>query len=63
MTHTLLTRREAAARARISLRSLDSQLQGASGPPVIRLGGRVLIREADFNDWINGLVSHPHSAT
>src|SRR5689334_10753545 len=48
MQNHLLTKREAASRARISERTLERHIAAQSGPALTRIGRRVLIREADF---------------
>ncbi len=49
----LITRKEAAERAAISLRHLERLISGSEGPAVIRLGvRRVAISESDFANWI-----------
>ena len=48
----LLTRIEAAKRARVCLRTLDNILERRNGPKVTRIGGRVLIPEASLNEWL-----------
>lgn len=50
--HVLLNKREAAARARISERTLDRILAAGDGPVVTRIAGRVLIREDYLDAWI-----------
>lgn len=52
MTHTLLTKREAAACARVSERTFERVLAGDTGPAITRIGGRVLIRKDHLNAWI-----------
>jgi uncharacterized membrane protein len=53
MHHLLLTKREAASRARISERTLERILANGSGPAVTRIAGRVLIREDYLTAWID----------
>ncbi len=49
----LITRKEAAARAAISLRHLERLIACGEGPAVVRLGARrVAISETDFAAWI-----------
>lgn len=52
--HAVLTRREAATRARISLRLLDKLIAAGTGPTVTRIAGRVLIREQHLAEWLDG---------
>ena len=54
MSHTLLTKREAAARLRVSERTLDRALASGTGPTVTRIGSRVMIREDHLDAWIEG---------
>jgi excisionase family DNA binding protein len=50
----LITRKQAAERAAISLRHLERLIAVGEGPAVIRLGGRrVGIAEADLAAWLN----------
>lgn len=49
----LITRKQAAERAAISLRHLERLIACGEGPAVIRLGvRRVAISETDFANWI-----------
>ena len=48
----LLTRPEAAALARIAVRTLDSLLAAGAGPTPTRIGRRLLIAERDFETWL-----------
>jgi excisionase family DNA binding protein len=48
----LLTKREAAARLRVSERTLHRWLIDGEGPIVTRLGCRVMIREDHLAHWI-----------
>jgi hypothetical protein len=52
---TLLSRREAAARARISVRTLDANIAAGHGPCPTRIGRRLLVSETDLNAWLTGL--------
>jgi excisionase family DNA binding protein len=49
----LLTKREAATRARITERTLDRHIAAGSGPTLVRIGRRVLIRAEDIRNWID----------
>ena len=62
MSQALLTRREAAERARMCVHTLARHLRAPDGLTSVRLGGRVLIREADFDTWITRRISHPDAA-
>jgi hypothetical protein len=48
----MLTRKEAAKRARICLRTLDCVLGRPNSPRVTRIGRRILIPEASLNEWL-----------
>lgn len=50
--HGLLTLAEAAEAARISRRYLQALLQRCEGPPVIRLGRRLIIRREALQAWL-----------
>lgn len=50
---SLLTKREAADRARISERNLERRIKLGTGPKVTRIGRRVLIRAGDYATWID----------
>ena len=51
----LLTRNEAAKRARVCLRTFDNILESSNGPKVTRIGRRKLIPEDSLRDW---LIAH-----
>jgi predicted DNA-binding transcriptional regulator AlpA len=54
----LITKREAARRATLSLRSLDRRFADGTGPAIIRIGPRrVGIDESDFEAWLVSLRS------
>jgi excisionase family DNA binding protein len=53
MTYILMTKREAAAHARVSERTFDRVLASGNGPATTRIGTRVLIREDNLNAWID----------
>lgn len=44
MGFEMLTKNEAASRARISRRFLDKRIQAGDGPEVLHIGRRVLVR-------------------
>jgi predicted DNA-binding transcriptional regulator AlpA len=49
----LITKKEAAARATLSLRSLERRLAEGTGPAVVKIGPRrVAISEHDFDNWL-----------
>lgn len=58
----LLTKREAAARLRVSERTLDRLIATGDGPPTTRIAGRVLIREDHLATWINCCSGSPRAA-
>jgi excisionase family DNA binding protein len=44
---------EAAALLRLSKRTLEKyRMTGIGGPPFVRIGGRVLYRRADLENWL-----------
>jgi excisionase family DNA binding protein len=53
MTFEILTRDEAAKKARISTRYLDQQIAKGAGPAITRIGGRVLVRTDALQDWLD----------
>jgi predicted DNA-binding transcriptional regulator AlpA len=55
----LLTKREAAARARVSERTFDRVLASGTGPAITRIGARVLIREDHMGAWIDRCTEAP----
>jgi predicted DNA-binding transcriptional regulator AlpA len=63
MSHTLLTKREATARARVSERTFDRILASGDGPTVTRIGSRVLIREDHLAEWIERCAETPAKQT
>ncbi|MEA2729533.1 MAG: Helix-turn-helix domain [Acetobacteraceae bacterium] len=59
MSHTLLTKREATKRARVSERTFDRVLASGAGPTTTRIGARVLIREDHLDAWIERCADQP----
>ena len=55
----LMTRTEAAARLRVSVRTLDKRIAGGTGPAETRVGRRVLISEAALTAWIETQTTAP----
>lgn len=53
---TLLTQREAAARLRLSQRSLERYRVSGSGPTYVKAGRLVRYREQDLEKWIASRV-------
>ncbi|NPD68282.1 helix-turn-helix domain-containing protein [Lichenicola cladoniae] len=48
----LLTKREAAERARVHVVTLNTLIRSGHGPAVTRLGGKALIREDSLQAWL-----------
>jgi len=48
----ILTKDEAAERARISRRQLDYRIKAGAGPAVTRIGGAVRIRDDELQAWL-----------
>jgi len=48
----LLTRAEAAKRARVCVRTLDTILARPNAPRVTRIGRRILIHESSLAEWV-----------
>jgi excisionase family DNA binding protein len=53
----VLTKPEAAARARVHLRTLERRIEDGTGPRVTRIGRRVLIREDHLAEWLDRCAS------
>jgi hypothetical protein len=51
----LLNKTEASDRVRCCVRSLDKLLAAGRGPPVTKIGGKILIREDHLDDWVRSL--------
>jgi excisionase family DNA binding protein len=61
-THDILTISEAAALARVSERTLSRYIAKGNGPPVTRMGRRVLFRAPDFAAWVQAFTKcHPET--
>ncbi len=52
MPFEVLTKSEAAERARISRRQLDYQIRAGVGPAVTRIGGAVRVRSDELQAWL-----------
>jgi predicted DNA-binding transcriptional regulator AlpA len=50
-TQTYRTESEAAVRMRLSKRTFERHRQAGTGPMFVKLGGRVLYRDADLDAW------------
>jgi predicted DNA-binding transcriptional regulator AlpA len=59
MSFDLLTRAEAAQKARMSPRTLDLQVKAGTGPAVTRIGGRVLFCSDEFESWVRRQTVQP----
>ncbi len=67
MPFEVLTKSEAAERARISRRQLDYQIRAGAGPAVTRIGGAVRVRSDELQAWLERCTvsqasQAPHSA-
>jgi hypothetical protein len=51
----LLTKREAAGRARVCQRSLEKLIAQGRGPVITRVGGKILITGDHLDAWIRSL--------
>lgn len=61
--HSLLTRKEAAARTRLCARTLDHHVAAGTGPRgVVRLGRRVLFKAEELDAWVESNTIPPQSA-
>ena len=52
MAPSLLTKREAAARARLHVGTLNVLIRDGRGPALTVLGGKALVREDSLAQWI-----------
>ncbi len=52
----MLTRFEAATKARISVRYLRKQIANGVGPAVTKIGARVLIRSDELQAWLKRMT-------
>lgn len=52
MSFEVLTKDEAASRARISRRFLDKRIKAGNGPAVTRIGARSLVRSDELQAWL-----------
>ena len=57
MSFEILTRNEAAERARISRRFLDKQIALGRGPAVFHIGGKTLVRSDALEAWLESLTA------
>jgi predicted site-specific integrase-resolvase len=49
----LLTSEEAATALRVPVKTLHKWRREGTGPPGVKMGLRVVYREADLEDWVN----------
>lgn len=61
MPFEVLTKDEAAERARISRRQLDYQIKAGAGPVVTRIGGSVRVRSDELQAWLERCTVPPPS--
>lgn len=54
-TETALSLNEAAKAAGISRKTLSRRIKDGSGPAIIRIGRRVVIRQSSFDQWLQSL--------
>jgi predicted DNA-binding transcriptional regulator AlpA len=59
--HELLTQDEAADFLRLSPRTLERYRVTGCGPIYVKLGGRVVYRPSDLEEWIAARVRHSTS--
>ena len=57
MSFELLTKKEAAGRARISPRLLDKQIALGRGPAVLHIGACVRVRADALEAWLESLTA------
>ena len=63
MPFEVLTKDEAAERARISRRHLDYQIKAGTGPAVTQIGGAVRIRDDELQAWLERCTVPPPSSS
>lgn len=57
MAFELMTKDEVAARTRISRRYLDKRIAAGTGPEVMHIGRRALVRSDAFQAWLELLAA------
>ena len=62
MALLLLTKREAAERARVHVATLNSLIRNGQGPALTCIGGKTLIREDRLTAWLDAVTTDPHPA-
>jgi hypothetical protein len=56
-----LTQEEAAAELKVCKRTLDRWRRLGEGPPITRLGRRILFRRSSSQAWLRARERHAHS--
>ena len=56
MVTELLTRSEAAERARISTKTFDAMCSEGVGPRLTRIGGKIFVTTANFDAWLESMT-------
>jgi excisionase family DNA binding protein len=59
MTFDILTKDEAAERARISRRQLETQIRAGKGPAVTLMGGAQRVRSDELEAWLKRCTKSP----
>lgn len=60
MDFEVLTKDEAASRARITRRFLDKRIKAGEGPDVLHIGRRALVRSDALQAWLEQLTVQQH---
>lgn len=60
MDFEVLTKDEAASRARITRRFLDKRIKAGEGPDVLHIGRRALVRSDALQAWLERLTVQQH---
>lgn len=60
MDFEVLTKDEAASRARITRRFLDKRIKAGEGPEVLHIGRRALVRSDALQAWLERLTAQQH---
>ncbi len=60
MDFEVLTKNEAASRARITRRFLDKRIKAGEGPDVLHIGRRALVRSDALQAWLERLTVQQH---
>ena len=59
MDCVFLTKNEVARKARISRRFLDMRIAAGTGPQVVHIDRRALVRSSDLAAWLDSLTTPP----